>query len=802
MSSNFTYQPKNNIMKYILLFIFAIAFNFSLLAQSPCATIGDRDKDGICDDIDPCPDVYNPNPVDSDGDGVYDACDNCPRMSNSDQEDLDMDGIGDVCDACVDPDGDGVCGANDKCPGEDDNIDVDLDGIPDACDDCIDVDRDDICDDVDDCISTIEGTPCDDGDDCTINDQIDKFCNCIGNVVDTDGDGVCDVDDQCPGFDDRKDYDQDGIPDACDSDPVCSNCEVDDAGKMKICQVYQGGNVAITNYGTCEDLARYFDNLGQFINEQDHCGPCECADSGDKDSDGDGVCDRQDPCPNDPLISIDTGCGCYEMDSDGDGVCDSEDRCPGADDNEDSDGDGIPNACDSTVYCVPQVVNDFEGIAAIMVDDIVLMGSSAQGFYFHDNAILLENNEPHILSVRPDYLEDICELSIRVYADWDQDGSFEGDGEMIGDFRSIETVSLELDIADVPIGQYRLRAIVHYGRIHSSCQAHIDGEVEDFIVSVIEPLPCEEVSETFDYAIEQPNTQWNGGVGWMSEWTIGSDDDFNQVSIVAGSLAGEESGNKLGILNANGYSIVVKRSLDVDLSGSDELYVSILVNRMSGHGTLSVNLGDLEFGLSGDDFYLMDQIGDAHELNTVYELYLKILVNQNGAEEIMLWINPSSGNPDISDALVSVVELSDVIMTFSIETQSSDSFVPLTHFIDDIQLACDDSTIKRNIRKSDIIGRMQVRSTNTDYLNPSESGYPSIAVWPNPVKSNDASVIIKGGDGIYPYKVIGVEGRVIATGTFLGGLNKLPLSNINSGIYYLSIGRDEKVEVKKIIVAN
>ncbi len=66
-----------------------------------------------------------------------------------------------------------------------------------------------------------EGTACNDGDDCTVNDQFDDNCNCLGaSLPDNDNDGVCDAEDQCPGFDDSNDSDSDNIPDGCDS---CNN---------------------------------------------------------------------------------------------------------------------------------------------------------------------------------------------------------------------------------------------------------------------------------------------------------------------------------------------------------------------------------------------------------------------------------------------------------------------------------------------------------------------------------------------------------------------------------------------------
>ena len=57
----------------------------------------DIDGDGICDFIDNCPHLPNPNQMDMDEDGVGDVCDNCPEVSNPDQTDSDGDGIGDAC---------------------------------------------------------------------------------------------------------------------------------------------------------------------------------------------------------------------------------------------------------------------------------------------------------------------------------------------------------------------------------------------------------------------------------------------------------------------------------------------------------------------------------------------------------------------------------------------------------------------------------------------------------------------------------------------------------------------------------
>ena len=98
---------------------------------------GDRDGDGVADEDDLCPSIFDPvrpldgaSQPDADGDGVGDACDPCPFEAG---------------DACARPsgddiDGDGVPNAADTCPeiADPDQADRDGDGKGDACDPCPD----------------------------------------------------------------------------------------------------------------------------------------------------------------------------------------------------------------------------------------------------------------------------------------------------------------------------------------------------------------------------------------------------------------------------------------------------------------------------------------------------------------------------------------------------------------------------------------------------------------------------------------------------------------------------------------
>jgi hypothetical protein len=54
----------------------------STTSSTTTTTLGcaDSDGDGVCDAIDDCPDVPNPDQTDDDGDGVGDACDPCTNV--------------------------------------------------------------------------------------------------------------------------------------------------------------------------------------------------------------------------------------------------------------------------------------------------------------------------------------------------------------------------------------------------------------------------------------------------------------------------------------------------------------------------------------------------------------------------------------------------------------------------------------------------------------------------------------------------------------------------------------------------
>jgi hypothetical protein len=257
---------------------------------------------------------------DSDGDGICDNKDNCPSVSNPDQKDSNGNGIGDACDGPCAPEG-----------------------------------------------------------------------------GDSDGDGICDDKDNCPSVSnpEQKDSNGNGIGDVCEPAPgsgkTCKDVTaIGGAGQVSISNIPSHAKVEISGpstgwglqlvcNGNCKatEVVSNLTEGGYSVKVQTftpaYCygevnvsvtgitTPSPCATEGG-DSDGDGVCDDKDNCPNvsnpDQKDSNNNGvgdvceptapCATEGGDSDGDGVCDDKDNCPNVSnpDQQDSNNNGVGDACE------------------------------------------------------------------------------------------------------------------------------------------------------------------------------------------------------------------------------------------------------------------------------------------------------------------------------------------------------------------------------------------------------------------------------------------------------------------------
>lgn len=218
---------------------------------------------------------------DRDKDGVFNVIDACPNTPI----DVAVDAVG----CPLDTDGDGVADYMDECP----NTPSCAYGYVDEVGCPLDTDKDSVPDYEDDCPNT--------------SPRERAFVDAHGCVEDTDGDGVGDHIDQCPNtpsvaydhideFGCPLDSDQDGVPDykdRCPHTPVETKDNVDEFG----CSMDSDGDGVEDYLDKCPNshgLAPYHVN----------------AEGCPKDTDGDGIYDYEDACPT---LAGKTASGCPEI---------------------------------------------------------------------------------------------------------------------------------------------------------------------------------------------------------------------------------------------------------------------------------------------------------------------------------------------------------------------------------------------------------------------------------------------------------------------------------------------------------
>jgi len=218
------------------------------------------------------------------------------------------------------------------------SIDTDGDGVPDVTDNCPLVPNADQLDTDGDGL----GDACDpDDDNDTIPDVTDN-CPLVPNTdqTDTDGDGIGDA---C-----ESDTDGDGIPDVTDNCLLIVNpsqTDTDGDGLGDACDTDDDNDTILDGADNCQFVA----NTDQLDTDGDGIG-----DVCDGDMDGDSILNGDDNCPlvsNVDQADNDTdGLGdVCDTDDDNDTVLDGADNCQftANTDQLDTDGDGIGDACDT-----------------------------------------------------------------------------------------------------------------------------------------------------------------------------------------------------------------------------------------------------------------------------------------------------------------------------------------------------------------------------------------------------------------------------------------------------------------------
>jgi OmpA-OmpF porin, OOP family len=152
--------------------------------------------------------------------------------------------------------------------------------------------------------------------------------------------------------------------------------------------------------------------------------------TGPKDSDGDGIPDDQDKCPNEPedKDGFQDADGCPDPDNDGDGIPDAQDKCPNEPEDKDgfqdadgcpdpdNDGDGVPDAQDKCPT-EPETKNgyqDEDGCPDEIPAKVKKFTGVIQGINFKVNSAELLPGSNSTLNKAADVLKEFADLRMEI----------------------------------------------------------------------------------------------------------------------------------------------------------------------------------------------------------------------------------------------------------------------------------------------------------------------------------------------------------------------------------------------------
>ncbi len=392
----------------------------------------DADDDGVGDDYDNCPEVWNPEQLDCDDDGMGDAC----AIADGYSEDCNENGVPDECDLA-----------------DLTSLDCNENGIPDECD-----------------VADLTSLDCNENgvpDECDLEDLTSLDCNENG-IPDE-----CDIADLT-----SLDCNENGIPDECDLEDLTS-LDCNENGVPDECDIADLTSLDCNENGV-PDECDVADLTSLDCNENGVPDECDVADLTSLDCNENGIPDECD-------IADGTSEDCNEN-----GVPDDCDIADGT--SEDLDENGIPDECQ--VYCEAfSEYCDDEYIERVELGDIDNSSDCEFYSDYTDLSTEIPVGIAEELTVtngNTSYEADQC----GVWVDWNQDYDFDDPGEMIAVEGTPGVGPYTAAIyppTDAVLGDTRLRIRLMEIGVVEPCGTPPEapyGEVEDYTIIVVEGLDC------------------------------------------------------------------------------------------------------------------------------------------------------------------------------------------------------------------------------------------------------------------------------------------------------------------------
>jgi len=211
-----------------------------------------------------------------------------------------------------------------------------------------------------------------------------------------------------------------------------------------------------------------------------------------EDTDGDNLCDPTcvvgntcndgDDCTTGETYDANCNCiGGTVQDADGDGICNAQDDC----------SNDPTNSCNQT-YCNAQGENtNYEFIQSVELNSQTNNSGDNGGYGDYTSTTLATLGSTNSITLTPGFVNSAYTENWGVWIDFNKDGDFNDTGEEVLSGASSGITPLAGTFAaPTGTGTTTMRVAMRYGQAPSSCETFQSGEVEDYKVELTNEAAC------------------------------------------------------------------------------------------------------------------------------------------------------------------------------------------------------------------------------------------------------------------------------------------------------------------------
>ncbi len=189
------------------------------------------------------------------------------------------------------------------------------------------------------------------------------------------------------------------------------------------------------------------------------------------------ACNDGDDCTQGDVYDANCNCVGFYQDSDNDGSCDADDPCP----------NDPTNDCIMLDYCTAAGANtNFEHIANVVIGSINNTSGNDGGYADYTNmSTNAALGQSIAISLTPGFGNSSYEEYWRIWIDFNKDGDFEDAGEIAFEGSSETTITGNINIPNNALtGSTRMRVSMKWNSYAAPCGGLVYGEVEDYMINI------------------------------------------------------------------------------------------------------------------------------------------------------------------------------------------------------------------------------------------------------------------------------------------------------------------------------